>query len=59
MISVLVAKLLYNYLCPSVLMSGLGGNVIFSVPNRDRVLIGQATKGNNVKTWKCDFSTLI
>ncbi len=33
----LVAKLLYNYLCPSVRMSvrksDLGGNVIFSAPN--------------------------
>ena len=29
----LVAKLLYNYLCPSVCPSDLGGNVIFSAPN--------------------------
>ena len=26
----LVGKLLYNYFCPSVRMSGLGGNLIFS-----------------------------
>ena len=35
----LVAKPLYNYLCPSVCMSGLGGNVIFSDLIQDRALI--------------------